>query len=240
MTTNKNLFIHAMKINNIKKNRLCCTQPAPQPPQRFHLQRLRMVLPRRFRLLTALTAATMFSSTASANIKLVIAKVGSDVIASYSGSLDTTGMGFGNVSTATSDRMSSSAPRFYALGAEDQMASVVFFGDQTWLVAPTAFGTGDNFEATTADIPSGNTFFFEPGAIRLAQSYVSESPLSGSLTFENTSLADMGINPGIGIMTATFGSGDTLTVDAVPEPSTYAALLGLMALTFAAARRRRK
>ena len=74
--------------------------------------------------------------------------------------------------------------------------------------------------------------------VRLTQSYVSGSSLSGSLTFENTSLADMGITPGIGIMTATFGSGDTLTVNAVPEPSSLAlAGLGIVVAGWGLARR---
>ena len=48
----------------------------------------------------------------------------------------------------------------------------------------------------------------------------------------------MGITPGTGIMTATFGSGDTLTVNAVPEPSSLAlAGLGIVVAGWGLARR---
>lgn len=48
----------------------------------------------------------------------------------------------------------------------------------------------------------------------------------------------MGITPGIGIMTATFGSGDTLTVNAVSEPSSLPlACLGIVVASWGLARR---
>ena len=62
------------------------------------------------------------------------------------------------------------------------------------------------------------------------------------MTFENQTLASMGINVGDGIMNATFSSGDTLTVNAVPEPTSIAFMAtgGLAAGVVAVARRRRR
>jgi len=127
--------------------------------------------------------------------------------------------------------------------------SLTDFGKTPWSVAPSAFGTGGAINADSLSIADGNAFGFQSSGFYIEPTYVSGTPISGSMTFNGQTLASMGINVGTGIMNATFSSGDTLTVNAiaiaiagaaaVPEPSGILGLAGLFTVT-ALRRRRRK
>ena len=63
------------------------------------------------------------------------------------------------------------------------------------------------------------------GRLGLPAGYVSGDPLANTATFDNANLESLGLTPGT--YSYTWGSGDhadSLTIDIVPEPSTWALL----------------
>ena len=176
----------------------------------------------------AFAAATLLPGTAKGAIVINIEQQGSDVVASYSGSIDLTGIGFNILGSANSNRMVASGPQISFQNGAANKGSLTVFGKNPWSVAPSAFGTGGSFDADSATIATGNAFGFQLQGFFIEPAYVSGSPISGSMTFENQTLASMGID--VGTMNATFSSGDTMSVVVsgsgpapVPEPGTWAA-----------------
>ena len=183
----------------------------------------------------ALAAAAFLPGTATAALIVNIEEVGSDVVASYSGSIDLTGIGFNILGSANTNRIWATGGQANFQNGVAKKASLTDFGQNPWTVAPSAFGTGGAINADSLSIAGGNAFGFQSSGFFIESSYVSGTPLSGSMTFNGQTLASMGINVGTGIMNATFSSGDTLTVNAiagaaaVPEPGQVAASLLLLA-----------
>jgi hypothetical protein len=198
-------------------------------------------------ILALAAAAAFLPGTATAALIVNIEEVGSNVVASYSGSIDTTGMGFNLLATSTTRRITASGGNMYFAGPDGMRGGVLTdFGQTPWTVAPTPFGSGGLFNADSFSIADGDSFGFQTTGFFVRFGYTSGTPISGSMTFENETLASMGINVGDGIMNATFSSGDTLTVNAtggdpapVPEPGTWAAA-ALLASGAAFARWRRR
>jgi hypothetical protein len=99
------------------------------------------------------------------------------------------------------------------------------------ITGPSAFGTGVHTWPTSS---SGDHFGIW-GAwsyLNVPYGYTSGSPLSGSSTWESTTISDLGLD--VGTYTWTWGSGAnadsfTLNVAAVPEPGQLA-VMGLMSL----------
>lgn len=90
---------------------------------------------------------------------------------------------------------------------------------------------------TLADSGSGDAFGVAGNQLVLPDNYTTGTMLSGSGTYENTSIATLGITE----QTWNWGSGpnaDSATLAIVPEPAVYAALFGLLALSLACYRRR--
>lgn len=98
-------------------------------------------------------------------------------------------------------------------------------------------GTGGQtgFTSTTGT----TSFGVDATRVSLSENYVSNSNISGESTIVGMILADIGLNPGSYTWTIA-GSNDTITMNVVPEPSTYAALLGALALGAVALRRKRR
>jgi len=169
--------------------------------------------------------ANPLAGTADAGIVVNIEEQGSDVVASYSGSIDITGIGFNNLATANTNRIAAFVGQVNFQNHAAKKASLTDFGKTPCTVAPSAFGTGSfSFDVDTVSVAAGNAFGFQANGFFIEPTYVSGSTISGSMTFENQTLASMGINVGVGIMNATFSSGNTLTVNAVPEPTSLALL----------------
>ena len=184
--------------------------------------------------LSALTVAAAISSTSvQADVTLDFEQQGSDVVASYSGawtSWTTTGqLNLNNISV--------NANGFQSLGAAEE---------RFWSGALTTKATGADWTTLDIDADSftGDAFGFSaqsPGFLYAAVDYTAGTPFSGSLTFNNTSIVDLGLTPGdVGSFTS---SGGTInyTVSAVPEPATVSMLAaGCVAAGLGFVRRRRK
>ena len=191
----------------------------------------------------ALVCSSLLHAAAEAAITVDIEEVGSDVVVSYSGSIDTTGIGFNLVSPSSLRRIAAFGGNAMFAGPDGARgASLTDFGQTPWTVAPTPFGSGGVFEADSFSIADGDSFGFQGNGFFTRFGYTSGSPISGSITFNGQTLASMGIDVGAGIMNATFSSGDTLTVNAVPEPTSIAFMAtgSLAAGVVAVARRRRR
>lgn len=118
--------------------------------------------------------------------------------------------------------------------------------DTAWLLngvsGPSSFGSG--LYQSDPD-RSGDRFgvVAEIAGLVVPVDYVSGSELLGWANYAGETLGSLGITPGTYVWT--WGSGanaDTFTINAsaVPEPSSYAALLGLAGLGFASVRRRQR
>lgn len=170
-------------------------------------------------VVAALASAVLLSSAANAAVQISIQEVGSDVVATTSGSLNLAGLNYvltGN-NTAFLDP---SLGYFFSRAAS--------YDIYTTLTGPTGFGTS----VTTSGTGTGNAFAFSRifGGVGVPAGYSSGSLLSGTTTFGSQTLATMGATPGSYVFTV---PNDTITVQvgtlhavsAVPEPSTWAMML---------------
>jgi hypothetical protein len=182
----------------------------------------------------AIAALISFSATARGEYILIVSQAGSNVVAAGSGTLDTAAL-----TTVTNTGLS-------GFGINPSAAFVVTGdssdGAQTYtgFSGPTSFGPGGY---------TGNSGTGDPTGINgLAHyivtpiGYISGAPLSGSMTFDNTTIAALGLTSGT--YTWTWGSGataDSFVLDIVPEPASLPMLItGLLAVGgFLLSRRRR-
>jgi hypothetical protein len=192
------------------------------------------------KVLAVLTVAcVLFATAANANPYVVtIEQDGLNVVATGSGNINLTGL-----SVVYSDQLYGvpaglwpSYP-FIGLGSgnSDGYAYV------NLISGPTNFGPGG---PTGADAMSGG---FAGGVLSggpiVPASYVSDSLISNSATFDNTTIAALGLTPGT--YTWIWGSDSpdqrfTIDVASVPEPSTWAMMiLGFCGLGYMACRRRK-
>jgi hypothetical protein len=143
-------------------------------------------------------------------------EIGGNVVFSASGSLNTDGLTSGGAVSAWGI-INAVAP-ILAFGIGDY----VFYFDSSF-TAPAGFGTNASDVLPDSVVFIGDNFgvLFSAGLV-VPTGYLSESPLSGSLTFSRTDLATMDLIPGEYVWS--WGSGstaDTFTLTIVPEPSSF-------------------
>jgi hypothetical protein len=159
-----------------------------------------------------------------------VSQVGANVVATGSGTIDLTGLTYYDT--------------FYTNAGTFPGIALIYVGPSGTLDSyggasgPTSFGSGGD---TGLSSGTGDIFGVQGNGqsigsyIDVPTGYVSGSPLSGSMTFDESTIASLGLTPGT--YTYTWGSGadaDSLTVNiaSVPEPSSLimagaAALAGL-------------
>jgi outer membrane autotransporter protein len=173
----------------------------PQP-----LARLRLAVRQgRFRWVNLLTCAalllaqlTLLPNSAHADITALPVQSGADVVITYSGSVDLTGMTFVGAESISGYVTPSTVQYFSSSGAFSSLYSFV--------PAPgTAFGPGGPVSPNSV---SGQDFGvnFPSSLVYVPSGYVSGSALSGSMTFTGATLSSLGI----------YGSG-TYTSTATPS-----------------------
>ncbi len=190
----------------------------------------------------AVAAALLVASlagTADADVIIDVSQSGSNVVATGSGSIDLTGLAFNETLSVVVGVQPNIA--FITLGATPGGSFDIYTGAS----GPSSFGSGGT---TLADSGTGPLFGVLGTSnvgtgIFVPIGYVSGNPLSGSLTFDNKTIAGLGLTPGT--YTYTWGTGpvESLTVNispaSVPEPSSLAlAGMAVAAGLIAACRRR--
>jgi hypothetical protein len=187
----------------------------------------------------AFLALSASSGGADAAVVINISDVGSNVVASTSGSADLTDLTA--IDTALLFAPGEVTPSKGGATAGDPGQTLFYKGAD----GPKSFGTGAKTEASVGNGDFVGVFAVNPFAlspvILLPQKYASGTPLAGSSVFENQSLESLGLT--VGEYTYTWGVGghaDSLTIRVgdVPEPSSWAmTLLGFAGLGFAGYRK---
>lgn len=183
-------------------------------------------------LLAGLVGVCLGSIGTSAHSAVVIdvQQVGSDVIATTSGSLNLDGLvSFGD---------NFGVPRFRS----DSAIFYTSFGpaDVYGLVAgPSNFGAG--FITILGD-GSGSTFGIAPNVVSVPEGYISHGSLFATTTFKSLTFANLGLNLGTYVFKT---PSDTITVNigstiaAVPEPATWIMMmLGMGGIGFTMRRKK--
>ncbi len=160
---------------------------------------------------SCILAALFCGRAANAAAIMTLEQVGSNVVATGSGTLDLAGLTHAGIAAVSPEIFPSSAVLLEGGGGGDLYSG--FSG-------PASFGSGGYTAATsgTGDFLGGNLAHH---LIAVPHGYVSGTPLSSTATWDSTTLAALGVTPGT--YTWTWGSGadaDSLTLYAgVPAPS---------------------
>ena len=185
-----------------------------------------------FQLLLGVLLFCANANSASASIIIRMRETAGNVVFSYRGSLDTTGL----LTRPSLDSVESSiSPEIsvIAFGSSDPVN--VYAG----ILGPLGIGTGPRLTANVKN--QGDPFFISSMVlVGVPFDYVPGEPLSGSMIFESTDFASLGIDAASApyVWTLANRSADTITLTtAIPEPSTFATCMLFTGL--AAVRRKR-
>jgi hypothetical protein len=187
-------------------------------------------------LFAAVSGLALVASSADAAVNIYVSQSGSDVFAQTIGSLDLTGLVFARNGTSTSTIKGD--PGFIFTGAANQLAigytgftGPDHFGDTLFSYASS--GVGDAFGFTL-----GNGIFYVPDG------YTSGKAIVSSATYAGKTLADLELTVGDYVFTSAH---DTVTLHigeaapaAVPEPASWALMLGGFGAIGGVMRARRK
>jgi len=159
---------------------------------------------------------TLSVNRAGASVIIDIKQVGSNVVATGSGTLNLTDLILDG-SIGNSGAMRPSEPGI--IEGPPSSSTILWF--YLGITGPSSFGSGGGIFASSG---SGDTFGLSvniSGALVVPEHYVSGSSLAGTDTYSGQTFSSLGLTPGK--YTWTWGTGvnaDSLTVDVVPEPCT--------------------
>lgn len=187
--------------------------------------------------ITAALATIFFASTAAnASVTVNIVQSGADVVGTASGTLSLTGLtNVGSFGASPGVSGSSGFVSFFSTGS----SGTGFTG----FTGPASWGSGDF--VSTAMSPGASPFGFNASAfsvpyVFVADNFVSGSAVTGTGSWTGTTLAALGLNQGTYVYRSV---DDTITVNiggAVPEPSTWAMMIGGFGAIGGVMRRRRR
>jgi hypothetical protein len=197
-------------------------------------------LPKTFLSLTffGIAVTSLFCVQPTQAYTITLDQMGSNVVGTGSGAINLTGLTFEFESGNDVNPGIEGSQGLIITGS----GGVVDVNGYTGFTGPTSFGSGGFVLATTS---SGDFIFFAggDGEIFLSKGYVSGTPLSDSMTWNNATLASLGVTPGI--YEWTWGTGlpnqnFTLIIGGagVPDGGTTICLLGFGLLGLAAVRRK--
>ena len=187
----------------------------------------------------------LLCSGLNAAITITFDQIGNDVVSYYSGTLNTNdpkifdnsalvsaynfNPSLGYYTNQPSGWRTFSGPYFV-----DNPSSSSPFYDGPRLGNGRGFGFGGQADPTET---SGDAFGIFQKALVLPDDWTSGSNISGQMTWANTSLDSLGIDTSQVHTWTLRGTGDTITMSVVPESSSTALLLGIIALGLMAFRR---
>lgn len=184
-------------------------------------------------IVATLFACTVAAPRAYAAAIINITESGSNVVAFGSGSLDTTGLITGGSSSATP-----------TIGSNNGVVLIGNGSATTYVVPSKSLGNGPD---VAADSSTGSIFGVLGTRLYLPENYISLSQLGSTATFNNRTLAGLGLNTGSYVYrlpndTLTINIAQGLTVPtptgSVPEPSAWLMMVAGVGLLGAAMRRR--
>lgn len=164
-------------------------------------------------------------------VTITAAEVGSDVVFTYSGNINTTSLGApGNFTISTFGDVTPNEGSFVSRGGGTLVDRYL-----TAVSPDDVFGVGNETSFTSA---TGDIFGFHPqfNQILLPDNYVSGAGIFGTATITNKNFADLGLTSG-SYAYVIAGDSITMNIGSVPEPARALYFgLGLVGLLF---RRRR-
>lgn len=160
----------------------------------------------------ALLAATLLSvGTSRGDVAITAREVGKDVVFSYTGSIDLTGLGASSSASVRGIVYPVNALVEFAGPTMINNAAVFYNG----LIANQAEDVPDNIGTGGARIVTrfkGSYFAVNRSGIEVPVGYVSGRAISGSMTFAGTKLATMGVNTGNAPYEWLLGNGQKVTL----------------------------
>lgn len=165
-------------------------------------------------------------------VVISVSETGGVTTVSYSGTLDLSGSVAGPHLGASPNILLADSNSGAFHGNPGQSFSY------SWQAVSGSFGTNSNYHAGSGS--GGSTFGIRNGAsspgFHLSDTYVSNAPISGSVTFAKP-MSELGVGISDSFV-GTLASGDTISFVTVPEPSSASiAALGLGLLAFRRNRR---
>jgi hypothetical protein len=178
-----------------------------------------------------LALAAGFAAPAQAGYTVTLVQQGNNVVASGSGPIDLTGLSF--VSTFFNSAFI--IPNLGLIYTGPEFPHHPFVDTYTGITGPTSFGSGGESDPSSG---SGDLVGIENGvhilrAVFVPHGYVSGTALSDTSTYDNATIASLGVTPGTYEWTWGGGANQnfTLTTAAVPEPTSLSLLaVGLAGL----------
>ena len=196
-------------------------------------------LPKKLLPLTlfGIAVTSLFFVQPAQGFTVTMEQVGSNVVANGSGAINLTGLTFAGGAAIGGGGIQASAGQIITGSPGSARA-------YTGLNGPTSFGSGGLFDASTS---SGDLFGRFPtqfgGPLFVPEDYVSGTALSNSMTFDNATIASLGVTPGTYIWS--WGTGlpnqnFTLVIGGagVPDGGSTVSLLGFALFGVAALHRK--
>jgi VPDSG-CTERM motif len=187
-------------------------------------------------LLMFTVTASLFSVRPAQAYTVTLEQVGANVVANGSGAINLTRLTFVMTGTLTPGVIVANVG---IIQIGESLGSFPLIDQYIGISGPTSFGSGGTF---LADAISGDFvgIFGLTGNIDVPPGYVSDTPLSDSMTFNNATFASLGVTPGT--YTWTWGTGlpnqNFTVIIGVPDGGSTVSLLGCALLGLAALRRR--
>jgi len=174
-------------------------------------------------ILAVLSSISLSAQRSYADIAITAQEVGSDVVFSYSGSIDLTGLFLSG--QASSRGALYPVNSFIEFGPNSEVADATFSFTGTVSSAPPNIGTGSFSRPTSS---TGSYFSINNNSFKVPLNYVSGSQISGSITLAGKSLAGLGVDSSNGTYTWGLPSSQEVTLsflDAVAGTSGAKAIL---------------
>lgn len=165
------------------------------------------------------------SSLSQAAVTILMEQVGGNVVATLSGAINSlpgAPTASGNLGSFSGVRPSGPTMAFGL--SQYPGVSLVAVNYYTATSVPNNFGTGTNLlQATSSTAPTTMMFRnLSSNNIMIDQTYVLGTAVTGTMTWASQTLSSMGVTPG----TYVWGwTGDSVTLNVVPEPSALSLLV---------------
>ena len=181
-----------------------------------------MNLIRGFVVSLLLVGMVIQSNASTVNLTVTFSEVGSNVVATFSGSIDLTNFSPQSPSSAEATPYFDAASGFF----QSANSSALTYSRDTWpnrgWIGLVPFGTGNLHGDSRTGDEAGWSAGYSMQYLYVSPGYISNSPLSGTATWNSATLSSLGITQGTYFETV---GNNTFKIEAVPEPSALSLLV---------------